>query len=953
MPSVVVLGGGVGGMSVAQELAERGFDVVVLEQRGLAGGKARSIDVTEDRLGPNPVRAAQRKPAPAWVPGEHGFRFFPGFYKHVIDTMSRIPTDDGRRVSDNLMTATAFAITQYDRPMFQFPSRVPTTVGDAQGYIRGIIEYFSPITGLKLEDLAFFSGRLWQILTSCDERRLAEYEKLPWWTFVGAESRSDAYRKFAAQGITRSVVAAKAESASTRTIGNTFVQMVLTLFDPLQVGDDRLLNGPTSEAWIEHWFRYLGRLGVDYRFRAKVVGIQCGGGRVTGVTVERAGGREVVTGDYYVSALPVERMAPLITPALVAIDPGLGQVRELAENVEWMNGIQLYLRRALPIVPGHVIHIDTEWALTSVSQTQFWRPGTLDAYADAEVREIISVDISNWEAPGSGGKPARRCSRQEVFDEVWAQLQRSLKSDGEDLLHEEDVCGWFLDPDLRPDRLRNGELANTEALLVNFIDTWRLRPEAVTLVPNLFLASDYVRTYTDLATMEGANEAARRAANGIMESSGCGAPPCELWPLQEPPTLLPWREYDRARFRAGLPWDRTLLDTASAVVNVVAPGFDRAAVAVADLDGMRAAGSAAVARPLAGIGRGTATVPPDDGPLPFLDRLAWYRDLTLDRVRRELPQKEPQEHLYKLIAGFLDRPSKGLRPALMLATSRAYGGELEKSLPVAAGLELLHGAFLVHDDIEDDSELRGGRPTLHRRVGIPLALNAGDAMNALSMRLFRSSGGDLPAPAAGRLFAEIDHLVMESLEGQAMELGWRRERTARISPEDYLRLVLKKTGWYSFIHPLRIGALMAQPDDPDLERFNRFGFLLAAAFQVRDDVLNLTGSLSSYGKEIGGDLVEGKPTLILSHAFAHASADQAQHLRTFFARAGRPALARQVASVSDVLRRLGSIDWAGRAAAGLAGAARLELDRAFADARHGADLDLVRSAVDYVAGREV
>ncbi len=233
MTKVVVLGGGVAGMSAAQELGERGFEVVVLERRGVAGGKARSIDVTKDRLGANPAPPHARHGEPPWIPGEHGFRFFPGFYKHVIDSMGRIPAGDGRSVEDNLVSTTSFGITQYDRqPMFQFPARFPKTLEDIRALLYGIMEYFSPVTGLHLEELAYFSGKLWQILTSCQERRLTEYEKIPWWTFVGAESQSAAYRKFGAQGITRSVVAARAESANTRTIGNTFVQMVLTLLDP-------------------------------------------------------------------------------------------------------------------------------------------------------------------------------------------------------------------------------------------------------------------------------------------------------------------------------------------------------------------------------------------------------------------------------------------------------------------------------------------------------------------------------------------------------------------------------------------------------------------------------------------------------------------------------------------------------------------------------------------------
>ena len=202
-----------------------------------------------------------------------------------------------------------------------------------------------------------------------------------------------------------------------------------------------------------------------------------------------------------------------------AADPALGNLSALASNVEWMNGIQFYLHRNLPTAHGHVIHIDTEWALTSISQLQFWRDAPPEFLNDSEVHSVLSVDVSDWTSPGSTGRAAIDCSREEVVRETWSQLKRSMNS-GEELLREEDLHSWFLDPDITNDPTRPARLTNGEPLLVNLVDTWALRPEATTGVPNLFLASDYVRTYTDLATMEGANEAARRAVNGLLDAVG-------------------------------------------------------------------------------------------------------------------------------------------------------------------------------------------------------------------------------------------------------------------------------------------------------------------------------------------------------------------------------------------------------------------------------------------------
>ena len=194
MTRVVILGGGVAGMSAAQELIERGFEVVVLERRPIAGGKARSVPVSDDGVG----RMGHELPDLGvdfighHLPGEHGFRFFPGFYKHIVDTMRRIPSFDGRQVADHLVPTTRVGITQYDQPDFVVPAQFPRSPGDVGTLLRDLLLAFGPETGLTPDDLAFFGARIWQILSSSPERRLGEYEGTGWWDFVGADARSPA-----------------------------------------------------------------------------------------------------------------------------------------------------------------------------------------------------------------------------------------------------------------------------------------------------------------------------------------------------------------------------------------------------------------------------------------------------------------------------------------------------------------------------------------------------------------------------------------------------------------------------------------------------------------------------------------------------------------------------------------------------------------------------------------
>ena len=530
---VAVLGGGVGGLSAAQELAERGFEVGVYERRPDFGGKARSIPV------PNSAT-----PGRSPLPGEHGFRFFPSFYRHLPDSMKRIPCA-GKSVFDNLVFSTRVQIARTGKIAFLEPTRFPETLDDWS------IAFKSLFANLRIPDdeLLFFIDRLLVLLTSCQERRLAEYEDIAWWDFIAAKDKSVSYQKYLGEGLTRSLVAMKAEISGTRTVGYIDLQLMLGLMCS-PGGFDRVLNGPTNQAWIDPWLAYLKSLGVSLLGNSQVRSLELEGGRIGKVLVERGGIPTSVTADYYVSALPVEIMTGLVTDDIKSAAPSLAQLAKL--ETRWMNGIQFYLKDDIPLVHGHSNYLDSPWALTSISQRQFWPGIDFGGLGDGRVGGILSVDISDWDTPGIVyGKAATNCTAEEIKNEAWAQLKAHLNSSGVETLSDTNLVTWFLDPDIQ---FPNPSAAtNAEPLLINPAGSLQYRPEASTEIPNLFLASDYVRTYTDLATMEGANEAARRAVNAILEASGSNAPEAQLWPYQEPEIFKPMREYDLLRFKLGLP----------------------------------------------------------------------------------------------------------------------------------------------------------------------------------------------------------------------------------------------------------------------------------------------------------------------------------------------------------------------------------------------------------------
>ena len=543
MPKVIILGGGVAGMSAAHELVERGFEVEVYERhKKYPGGKARSVDVSIPGL-------QQKEP----LPGEHGFRFFPGFYKHVIDTMKRIPFRDvdgaANSVFENLVPTDRVRMARDGKKSIISIVNFPRSLSD----LKTLLEDMHADTGLTAEEKSFFAERVWQLMTSCYERRAAEYEGISWWDFTQADRFSQTYRNLLVQGLTRTLVAANAKFASTKTGGDIFLQLIFNMANP-GVQTDRVLNAPTNEAWLYPWLDYLDSKGVKYFKHHEVKKLLVKDKKISAAELWDKSSNQTVTasGDYFLLAVPVEKAAPLINGEMVTADPTLQGTIKLADSVAWMNGVQYYLRESAEIVKGHCIYSDSPWALTSISQLQFWKGYDIAAKGDGNTKTILSVDVSDWSQAGSNGKQAKDCSHEEIKDEIWKQITASLNVSGQIVVQQETPALWHIDGDIKA--LPQEREMNEEPLLVNTINSWALRPEAATAIPNFFLASDYVRTYTDLATMEGANEAARRAVNGILKASGSNATPCELWNLHEPGLLQPFRKHDLARYRKGLPW---------------------------------------------------------------------------------------------------------------------------------------------------------------------------------------------------------------------------------------------------------------------------------------------------------------------------------------------------------------------------------------------------------------
>jgi geranylgeranyl diphosphate synthase, type II len=316
-----------------------------------------------------------------------------------------------------------------------------------------------------------------------------------------------------------------------------------------------------------------------------------------------------------------------------------------------------------------------------------------------------------------------------------------------------------------------------------------------------------------------------------------------------------------------------------------------------------------------------------------------------------VPGARGAEYLPGALREYPERGGRALRASLCIAVARAFGANIEDAINSAVALELLHNAFLVHDDIEDGSEQRRGRPALHVLHGAPIAINVGDALTVLSLRPLLNNRKALGPRVSLRILDEAEHMARETVEGQAIELGWRRTNAVDLNDEDYLRMVLKKTCWYTTVCPIRIGAVIGTRDGIDLEQFVRFGFFVGAAFQIQDDMLNLVGDRERYGKELEGDLWEGKRTLMVLHVLNKVDPDERVRVGEFLGQARKRKRAGDVKWLRKLMDRHGSLEYSSQFAHALAGAAKAELQQLFSGLPDTRDLQFIHELPAWVIHR--
>ncbi len=282
-----------------------------------------------------------------------------------------------------------------------------------------------------------------------------------------------------------------------------------------------------------------------------------------------------------------------------------------------------------------------------------------------------------------------------------------------------------------------------------------------------------------------------------------------------------------------------------------------------------------------------------------------------------LPKSSPVREvdlLYRMMRDYPSRPAKGLRPFLCVTACRAAGGSAEDAMLTAASIELFQHWILIHDDIEDGSELRRGQPTLHLKESPALALNTGDALHARMWGALLMNEKRLGREKTLKVMAEFSRMVDSTTEGQHMELAWVQRARWDLGESDYFEMCSRKTSWYTVAGPCRLGAIVAGASDDVLEKLEVFGIKLGVAFQIQDDVLNLVGDQSKYGKAKSDDILEGKRTLILLHLLASIGQSERAKVISIMNKDRSMKTADEVAYIVSLMERNGAFDYGRRRA---------------------------------------
>ena len=254
--------------------------------------------------------------------------------------------------------------------------------------------------------------------------------------------------------------------------------------------------------------------------------------------------------------------------------------------------------------------------------------------------------------------------------------------------------------------------------------------------------------------------------------------------------------------------------------------------------------------------------------------LTFYQKEFLEYIEKKDWVREPK-NLYEPIDYILQLSGKRIRPILTLMSADILSGGFKKALPAALAVEVFHNFTLVHDDIMDDAPLRRGKKTVHEKWNLNTGVLSGDAMLILAYQYFENYEADTFQELA-KLFSKT---ALEVCDGQQLDIDFETRNDVTIA--EYINMIRLKTS-VLVAAALKMGAIVAKAPDKDANLLYEYGLNLGLAFQLQDDYLDTFGDPETFGKQVGGDIIENKKTYLFLKAMELANNDDKQKLQFFY-----------------------------------------------------------------------
>ncbi len=317
------------------------------------------------------------------------------------------------------------------------------------------------------------------------------------------------------------------------------------------------------------------------------------------------------------------------------------------------------------------------------------------------------------------------------------------------------------------------------------------------------------------------------------------------------------------------------------------------------------------------------------------------------------PKYAPMAEFHQeIVAEYPERKGKYFRPTLVLLTASAMGFSEEKAVQTAAAMQTSEDWILNHDDIEDDSEQRRGKPALHKIYGKELAINAGDTLHITMWKILRDNLRVVGEKKGLEIIDEFFRMLDRTVLGQTAEIKWAQEGRTNLSDEDVLFILESKTGYYTIGGPMRLGAILAGASEKQLADIYEFGKVLGRSFQIVDDLLDLTSDFKGLKKQTGNDIYEGKRTIMLVHLLRTVKGRDKDRLLWIMEKTRKKKTEAEIKWVIEIMKKYGSLEHGRKLAEKFAKEAEEIFEKKLKFLKHQPARDQLKAGIDFIVKRE-